>query len=201
MLFNNSGRCKLISEATHLWGPAGIQTLLHQNCWEKLNIWINVFDRRYGHHLKEYEWNNRNGLSAAIRAGCEPYSPCALASAQLVRGVERHTELSVWMDSQSVQPECSTEGVSRTSSICLPLPTFQILAYRQPFLPSGSSSNIMNALILLEAILRQTRTRTLWNIYRTSIFHNYLPPRRQIKKLGRAKPDRCFPALERVKTF
>lgn len=39
-------------------------------------------------------------LSAAIRAGCDPYSPCALASAQLVCGVERHTELSEWMGSQ-----------------------------------------------------------------------------------------------------
>jgi len=40
-----------------------------------------------------------------------PIEPCALASAELVRGVERHTELSVCMGSLSMQLECSTDRV------------------------------------------------------------------------------------------
>jgi hypothetical protein len=159
MLFNKSGRYKWISEHTRLRGPAGIQTLLHQKCWEKLNIWINVFDRRYGHSLRVWMKSSfKNQARATDSEHCDqswlrPIQPLRAGfSTASARGEETHWAKCVY--GQSVQPECSTDGVPRTSYICLPFPAFQMLAYWQPFLPSGSSSNIMNVLILLEAILR-----------------------------------------------
>jgi len=159
MLLNNSGRYKWISEAARLWGPAVIQTLLHQKCWEKLNIWINVFDRRYGHSLRVWMKSlfknqaHATDSERCVQSWLRPIQPLRPGfSTASARGGETHW--AKYVDGQSVIAARMQHRLLRTSCICLPLPTFQMLAYWQPFLPSGSSSNIMNVLILLEAVLR-----------------------------------------------
>lgn len=160
MIFNNSGRYKLISEATRLWSPAGIQTLLRQKCWEKLNIWINDFDRRCGHSLKEYERNRRlkikhtqRTLNAANKSWLWPIQPLRAGfSTASTRGGETHWAKCV--DGQSVSAarmqhrRCFEDFVYLFTS-----PNVSNAGILTTILPSGSLSNIMNVLILLEATL------------------------------------------------